>query len=266
MAEFSHHEPCPSCGSRDNVGVWEDGGKYCFGCGWGVRGYKGISNKELKQQLKREEKNSDGTRVASLPSDFDYGLPAVPLAWLRKYGITDQEIAQQRMGWSDARQLLVFPVFDNYGALCFCQSRYFGANESHPKYLTSGSSEKIFNIMDRQGRHYVSGVSDGFLNTLVLVEDHISAIRVSRSFPAMPLYGSEISTYRLRVISDRVTRLVIWLDRDKLKNAVKARYKALAYFNQVSVVVADKDPKEYNDDDIRRIVRRSEATDCGFSR
>ena len=30
---FLHHEPCPSCGSRDNLGRFSDGHGYCFGCG-----------------------------------------------------------------------------------------------------------------------------------------------------------------------------------------------------------------------------------------
>jgi hypothetical protein len=27
------HEPCPHCGSRDNLGRYDDGHGYCFGCG-----------------------------------------------------------------------------------------------------------------------------------------------------------------------------------------------------------------------------------------
>lgn len=32
------HEPCPACGSRDNLGRYTDGGAYCFGCGYYERG------------------------------------------------------------------------------------------------------------------------------------------------------------------------------------------------------------------------------------
>jgi len=32
MSEFVHHEPCPQCGSRDNLGRFDDGHGYCFGC------------------------------------------------------------------------------------------------------------------------------------------------------------------------------------------------------------------------------------------
>ena len=32
MAEFLRHEPCPSCGSKDNLARYVDGSAYCFGC------------------------------------------------------------------------------------------------------------------------------------------------------------------------------------------------------------------------------------------
>lgn len=32
-SEFLKHEPCPNCGSKDNLGRYTDGHGYCFGCG-----------------------------------------------------------------------------------------------------------------------------------------------------------------------------------------------------------------------------------------
>ena len=32
MGEFVRHEPCPACGSRDNLARYDDGSAYCFGC------------------------------------------------------------------------------------------------------------------------------------------------------------------------------------------------------------------------------------------
>jgi twinkle protein len=33
-SDFIAHEPCPSCGSRDNLGRFSDGHGYCFGCAY----------------------------------------------------------------------------------------------------------------------------------------------------------------------------------------------------------------------------------------
>ena len=32
MEEFIRHEPCPKCGSKDNLARYTDGHGYCFGC------------------------------------------------------------------------------------------------------------------------------------------------------------------------------------------------------------------------------------------
>ena len=44
---FVRHEPCPSCGSKDNLARYSDGHGYCFGCNYrehvddiGVRNYQ----------------------------------------------------------------------------------------------------------------------------------------------------------------------------------------------------------------------------------
>ena len=33
-SEFIGHEPCPKCGSRDNLARYDDGHGWCFGCGY----------------------------------------------------------------------------------------------------------------------------------------------------------------------------------------------------------------------------------------
>ena len=251
---FSHHEGCPSCGSKDNVGVWEDGHKWCFGCGWGIPAYKGMSLTDIKQKIKREKKQNEYRSGVSLPFDFTYSIPAVALAWLQKYGITAEEINRERIGWCDSKQYLLFPVYDLYDNLLLWQGRYFGGNEAHPKYDTRGTPETVFNVVDSARRHDSSDDRLWSHDFVVLVEDYISAIKVGRQFPAMPLFGGEISLDRIRKLSDMVTSLVTWLDRDKLRSAIKSRFKALAYFDKISVIVADKDPKEYNDKEIREFI------------
>lgn len=37
-SKFLRHEPCPECGSRDNLARYADGGAYCFGCKYHERG------------------------------------------------------------------------------------------------------------------------------------------------------------------------------------------------------------------------------------
>lgn len=50
-SKFLRHEPCPKCGSSNNVGVWEDGGKHCFsqGCDYHVFS-DGTGEQEFQQR------------------------------------------------------------------------------------------------------------------------------------------------------------------------------------------------------------------------
>ena len=43
---FIRHEPCPSCGSKDNLGRYTDGHAHCFGCGYYEHGDGTISTKK----------------------------------------------------------------------------------------------------------------------------------------------------------------------------------------------------------------------------
>ena len=70
----------------------------------------------------------------------------------------------------------------------------------------------------------------------------------------MALWGSGINTKRFRVLGDRFSRLFIWLDKDKARYAVSAGERARPFFNEVRVIVTEKDPKEYSDEEIKRIL------------
>ena len=240
MSDFVRHEPCQNCGSRDNVSVWSDGHKYCHGCGWGMPGYKSMSVEDLKKQTKKNNNNKEKTYGAiNLPYDCTSSLPEEPARWLEKYGVTEREILVNHIQWSALNERLLFPIFDLYGNLVIYQGRFFGTNPDAPRYSTRG---KVDNCL-----HYVGVPSDG----VILVEDMVSAIKVGRQACAMPLFGSMISIERLIALSSRFKRLVVWLDRDKAKYALKARLRASSYFDEVSTIITDKDPKDYSDAQIR---------------
>lgn len=53
MSDCVGHEPCPSCGSRDNLGRYTDGHGYCFGCGYYERGDQSVTTLEQRKLHKR---------------------------------------------------------------------------------------------------------------------------------------------------------------------------------------------------------------------
>ena len=46
------HEPCPACGSKDNLGRYDDGHGYCFGCHYWEPGYGDYQANPQKQTVK----------------------------------------------------------------------------------------------------------------------------------------------------------------------------------------------------------------------
>jgi len=76
---YQHKEPCPKCGSRDNVAVYSNGGRHCFtpGCGYHVFGETG----EERQVTTSSTLNTGGV-VASI---FDRKLS---LDTVKKYQVS----------------------------------------------------------------------------------------------------------------------------------------------------------------------------------
>jgi Zn ribbon nucleic-acid-binding protein len=230
---FTHHGPCPECGSRDNLGHWSDGHSYCFGCGYYRRGTEGFESVKRSLSVKTEG------GIPPLPDDVSTYVPDVPYAWLKKW-LSDEEILSHRIGWSQEKECVVFPVFDPDGTLLMWQSRYFGSNKSYPKYLTKGYKGDIL--------HVLGGHSTG---RVILVEDLISAIVVSRVENSMPLWGSTVHLKTLKRLSQQYESLGIWLDADKLSEAVKAQGPARLLFRHVEVIFTEQDPKYMNLDQLQ---------------
>jgi Zn ribbon nucleic-acid-binding protein len=237
MTNFITHEGCPKCGSKDNLGVWEDGHKWCFGCGYFVP-RDGVALNEIENRILKHHKKKNKYHDLTLPADFTRDLPVVARQWLNKYGITQQEIQQYGFGWSQLHERLIFPAFDNDGSLSFYQGRAFSDTPDKPRYSTQGYGEDVF--------HFVGSPS----LSVVLTEDVISAIKVSRQAYSMPLWGSHISTERALRLSRLVKEVKIWLDKDKAQYAIRAKDRILPYFQSVQVIISELDPKEYSNESI----------------
>src|SRR5580765_3338652 len=135
MSSFLRHDPCPSCHSKDNLGVWDDGHKWCFGCGYYEKGSRPITSlKEAKSTQKQ----------LTLPQDSSGALSTEAVDWLNKYGITHSERFMHGIVWSFYEDLLIFPFYDKDKRLMAWQGRYFGENKKHPKYLTYGVKNSFY--------------------------------------------------------------------------------------------------------------------------
>ena len=231
---------CPKCHSRDNLGVWEDGSTWCFGCHAYTPPTKTIEN--LKRRLLISKTPLKGGVL--LPDDAWGAIPKVALEWLAKYGLLKAEIEKLNVLYSQSKDLLIFPFFDAEKNLIAWQGRYFGSNKEYPKYVTYGAKDML---------SMFPGPAKS--NTVSVVEDVISAIKVSRVQDTIALLGSYLSLKTANRLARSYDHLVIWLDPDKYKEAVEAQERLSPIFKSVRVIYTEKDPKEYNHEQIQNFIR-----------
>lgn len=159
--------------------------------------------------------------------DLTNDIPIIAKQWLLKYGITNQEIQDNKIAWNANSQILILLYTQNYW-----QGRCFG--NQYQKYLSKGNKPLT-----------IYGNSD----TIVCVEDVLSAIKIARlspSYCATPLLGSSMPLETTQSLSERFSKIIIWLDRDKAKDAIRIAKNLKQRGINSEVVISPKDPKEYS--------------------
>ncbi len=154
------------------------------------------------------------------------------MQWLLKYNITPAEIKQYGIAWCMNRQLLV--LIQNTG---YWQARNFGFGNI--KYMSQGKKPNT-----------IYGMGD----TLVLVEDILSAIKIARlrdDYCAMPVLGSTLSFESEQSLTKQFKTIFVWLDRDKALNALRIKRRLQQKGITSRIIVTDLDPKEFDKQTIK---------------
>jgi len=236
MGTVVGHEPCPKCRKEghdrtgDNLARYADGGAYCFNCGYFILA-SGLS------AIGKATQKTD--KALSLPGDCSRELPDVAKQYLKKYQLTDHDIKLNGIMYSPSHDRIIFPIIISdtlegwigraMDPLCI------------PKVYTRGKLQEV---------NYIIGNLAS--SRIVIVEDILSAIRVSGTweFAALPLFGSHISTRRMLILGRYYKEIVVWLAKDKEKEAVKFAQKMRDFGINARTVISDNDPKEYSDSEI----------------
>lgn len=253
MIRFVRHEPCPACGSRDNLGVWEDGHKWCFGCHHYVPADNKNSIEALTKQVAGQgtENNNNNKRsddpvdiTASLPDDFVYSFPEAVEFYLKQYGLTTSEIYGGHFRWSPGESRLYTMVFSPFGYPVFAQGRAIGKPVGEKSIRTIGSFRGVL----------ASCGPDS--DRVCLVEDPVSWVKIGRYVKSVCLFGSHISNDLVLQIRDilKPKVLILWLDQDKAKYALKRREELRSLFPAVQVIISREDPKSNLHGDIMRFL------------
>jgi hypothetical protein len=267
MATFVAHEPCPRCGSRDNLGRYSDGSAWCFGC---AKLIERADRVDFSQYTKKEVQINDELQ---LPDDLVFDYPGHVVAWLARYHLSVAEGIKHGWKYSPKWDQLVFIFKDSEGKVACIQARNFNKERAaRQKYYNQGSPKDVLPIFRRQ----LLGDDGGtFPKRLVVVEDAVSAARITAAGPlegpgatrgsgtcldaswwhAMPCLGSYLPLKKIVALKSlKYEQLLVWLDSDKLKEAREIEQRAKWIGLSARTIYTEKDPKEYTDDEIREIL------------
>jgi len=242
-------ETCPECRklgndrSGDNLAVYSDGHCFCYRCGY-ITGRKSFTTTA----------RPNPTAVV-LPADVTTELPFEARAWLGQYQLARLDLNRNHVMWSEKWSRIIFPYFNETELLAW-QGRYVKTqskeqrNEIYPlkepaKWYSQGKIHEIIHPLQIRNRR------------AVLVEDIISAIKVSRIIGAIPIFGSSVSAKQILRLKTVVDEVWYWLDPDMRTKSVKMAKLSNLLGLPAHVIFSDKDPKEHSHEEIQIILDKT---------
>ena len=250
-----HMHNSPDCTGRSNSMIVErrhDGAIsiHCFRCG--CTGYYG-SKTTLKST---QNGGSVGTYVEgertkySQPEDCTTELndwPSAARIFVNKAGLTKDEVETNGISWSGSLGRVVIPCGVEGDSVASFQTRKILKTDEKPKYLTYRNKNMPY-VIDTTTNS----------DTLVLVEDALSAIRVGRILPALALLGVKLRSDHMRYIQYKNYKdFIVFLDDDNylVKKAQLSIKKQLDKVGTCRIIHSDgRDPKEFSHADLERIL------------
>lgn len=233
MGRFTGHEPCPKCGSRNNLARYDDGSAFCFGCRYSERRTSIPSTGGIHGTAK------PATRRGG--SDI-LGEPAV--RWLQQFNLRPSDVPTGLLTWDERTSQAIFEFRDKDGLVCCTQARNFASERAaRRKYDNVGSAYEAFPLFQKEGNDH---------HTVVVTEDPLSAIKVSRQVDAIPCLGTNFPVHKITELHNRgYQRVVVWLDSDKWREGRDIADKCKWIGLSATTLLTELDPKAYSNEQIK---------------
>lgn len=247
MARFKQHEPCPRCGSRDNLGRYDDGGAFCYGCHYSER-----ATHAPMRHMGSTNEHSEKYHHA-IPEDAGTNFRADAVEWLASFHVDVPTAIRNGLVWSERSEQLIYKLGNCWQARNFNEER-----KRKSKNFTSGDvneclfiySHNVLDICEQTDQERQVRES----RRLAVVEDPISALRIGPWCDSIPLLGSHLATARMIVLAGLYDSFVFWLDSDKLKEARGMADRAKLMGLSTNVIWTELDPKCYTDAKLKEIL------------
>ena len=243
-------EACPRCRSTghdrsgDNLAHYPDGHKYCFRCGYSIGGVPQLGH--MAARINQPVPKGLGEATVKIPDSVQFAIEDEEAKqWMARYNLTENSQIDFEILWYPEKRELIFPIYTNDGRLMAYQARNFSGRG--PKWRTEGKIHEHPIVY--------AGIEDANLGYIVLVEDVVSAIRVSDHIDTMPLFGTHLNPSRTAWLAQRYRNVIFWLDHDALSLARKYSTQFQIY-PEVSTHIIEtlQDPKAYTHDEIAELV------------
>lgn len=238
--------PCPNCHRGQNTHCFAiyDNGEKCWSCGH----YKAYGDNPFASRTAAVKKNADIPIGTTNLNNFSLEC----LDYLFSSYITQEIITEYQImhiaGENGKQPSLIFPVIKNKEIIS-CQQRYFPSK----KILTFGDKKSTLRI----NKHKT--------DSIVLVEDFISAVRVGQVENSICLSGTTLTYDNLDYILDNYSKIILWLDGDRAGQEASSKiikkiqyslkltsdWRRLDKNYSITSVNTTKDPKHYSTKEIK---------------
>jgi len=161
-SEFIGHEPCPSCGSRDNLARYDDGHGFCFGCNYYEGNGNGSEANERNLSMPTIEVEYKSLAKRGITEEtcrkFGYGVGTLggELVQVAQYRSKDGSVIAQKIRTADKS----FSILGNGKSLPLF-GQHLWKNEGRMLVVTEGEIDAL-SVSQSQGNKWpVVSVSNG---------------------------------------------------------------------------------------------------------
>lgn len=248
IGDSSAGNVCPRCGGGDSKERSLSVSRKTFGvaflCHRDSCGFRGVLNDVSNSYYSSSGKKPSEDKSKYL--SFSPLLENEKNLLSTKYHLTSGEICISGIRWSNTIQRIIIPIRTRNGL-----SAGFVARSENPK-VRPKALNYIVNPELPFGAYYIK---DRECKCLWLVEDQLSAIRLSKYENALALMGTHLTDSLLADIKKGgFTHLVICLDADAMATAIKLASRIDSLFKEVRVRSPKKDLKNMTPQELRKFL------------
>lgn len=220
---------------------------YCHRCRvGGIRDLSGKSPREVARFMQTLNVRPIKTMIdMRLPLDYTKNIPAAGIAYLYTRGLLDRDIKRWKIGYSSKYNRIIFPVYEGHKLIFFQGRTTLVVTRDNPKWMNVYQSA-------RKDTYFIA--NQMFSHEVVIVEDIISAVRVSYTADAYAMLSTHISEELILELSEKYDVIFLWLDPDKKVKTFNLVRRYRAFGINVHLITTGKDPKYYTNKEIRRFI------------